>query len=243
MHPRSEIWRHYHEAQGDRTRMPAIPSDPKDWPESWKTIHYKEYDRLPKITLPDRGSLELPLSATIAKRVSGRNFTAGPLSLETLSQLLYWSVGKHEDSDRRHYPSGGGRYPIEVYPVVLVDNGTFRSGAYHYNSRSHELDVLWERSFSPEERETISVYPWVARASVVLVMTAVTNRTIEKYGERGYRLSLLEAGHIGQNVTLTSAALGVQCCPLGGVRDGYFEQLLDIDANVEPIVYTIAIGL
>ena len=41
-----------------------------------------------------------------------------------------------------------------------------------------------------------------------------------KYGERGIRFLLLEAGHLMQNLCLLSASLGVSTLPLGG----YFER-------------------
>jgi nitroreductase len=41
-------------------------------------------------------------------------------------------------------------------------------------------------------------------------------RVERKYGERGYRFLLLEAGHLMQNLCLLSASLGLMTVPLGG---------------------------
>jgi SagB-type dehydrogenase family enzyme len=41
-------------------------------------------------------------------------------------------------------------------------------------------------------------------------------RTTAKYGERGYRFLLLEAGHLLQNLCLLSASVGLATVPLGG---------------------------
>ena len=73
-------------------------------------------------------------------------------------------------------------------------------------------------------------------------MTAVFSRTQNKYGERGYRYVLLEAGHVGQNLALAAEALGLRCAPLAGTRDETIETLLDIDGVTESLVYTLVFG-
>ena len=73
-------------------------------------------------------------------------------------------------------------------------------------------------------------------------MTSQFERTQMKYGERGYRYILLEAGHIGQNICLVSETLGLKCCALGGTMDKNLEELLDIDGETESVVYGFAIG-
>jgi SagB-type dehydrogenase family enzyme len=73
-------------------------------------------------------------------------------------------------------------------------------------------------------------------------MTDVFWRNQNKYGERGYRYILLEAGHIGQNIYLVSEALGLKCCALGGTRDENLEELVDIDGVTESVVYALAVG-
>ena len=73
-------------------------------------------------------------------------------------------------------------------------------------------------------------------------MTAVFSRNQMKYGERGYRYVLLEAGHIGQNMYLNAAALSLKCCALGGTIDSKLEKFLDIDGITESVVYAVAFG-
>ena len=63
-----------------------------------------------------------------------------------------------------------------------------------------------------------------------------------KYGDRGYRHVLAEAGHLAQNLYLISSALGLSCCAMGGYYDEEINNLLDIDGVGESIVYILAIG-
>ena len=86
------------------------------------------------------------------------------------------------------------------------------------------------------------MYPYVKNASVAIVMSAIFWRMQNKYGERGYRNILLEAGHIGQNIYLISEALGLKCCAQAGTIDESLEKFLSLDGREESIVYGFAIG-
>ena len=152
---------------------------------------------------------------------------------------------------RRAQASDGARFPIEVYPIVFRPSTSsgqapggdgLKAGLYHYNVKDHALDVLWDGEFSDEDISQIFTYPWVKDAAVGIVMTAVFSRNQNKYGERGYRYILLEAGHIGQNLYLVSEALGLKCCALGGKKDENLEKLIDIDGVTESVVYGFAVG-
>lgn len=243
MQPLSDIWRNYQREQRNTNRMPVIPVDETDWPESWLKTHYKEYDRLPKVKLKPPVAIPSSVTDAIQGRYSHRDFIPKPLSLETVSQLLYWSLGKKHNAETRHYPSGGARYPVEIYLVHFFDSEDFKAGLYHYNFKENSLDVLWERPFNEEERKNISFYKWAHNASAAVFMTGVFDRSVQKYGERGYRFSLLEAGHIGQNLTLIAAALHLRSCPLGSVKEEYFEKLLDLNSHEEQIIYSLVIGV
>ena len=67
------------------------------------------------------------------------------------------------------------------------------------------------------------------------------SRSAVKYGLRAYPYSLIEAGHIGQNICLKCAELGVGCCPVSGFVDEEIVKLLDLTEYELP-VYSISIG-
>ncbi len=90
---------------------------------------------------------------------------------------------------------------------------------YHYDVKEHALDVLWQRSFTKADIANLFVYDWIGEASCALLMTAVFWRNQVKYGQRGYRYVLLEAGHIGENGYLTAEALGGGGCGMGGMQE------------------------
>jgi SagB-type dehydrogenase family enzyme len=237
----------FHASSKDHSKGHApISLDPSDWPDEWKVTHYKTYSRSEKIAFESATPQPHNLFDAIRQRHSVHAFNAQPISLSELGLLMQYSCGITRRGERMHHraqPSGGGRYPIEVYALVFTDGDGLPSGIYHYNVKEHALDVLSQKeSFTPESIQALFSYPWVQDASVVIVMTGVFARNQIKYGERGYRYLLIEAGHIGQNVQLVSQAIGVKSCPMAASRDEAIEKLLDIDGVTESLLYTVALG-
>jgi len=237
----------FHRASKDHNagRTRPIPGNDALWPPEWTTTYYKSYPRFRKIPL-EKTDLTSDLFECIGKRRSVRSFPSEPVSKTHLSTLLQHACGiveRYADKNpRRAYPSGGARYPIEIYTLVFAEKGEISPGLYHYNVQDHALDVLWERPFSADEIGTLFTYKWAQGASCAIVMTAVFQRTQMKYAERGYRYVLLEAGHIGQNICLVANAVGLACCPIVGTYDTPLERLIDIDGVTESVVYALALG-
>lgn len=142
----------------------------------------------------------------------------------------------------RVQPSAGSLFPIEVYVLVRRAAEGLMPGLYHYNVKMHTLELLWEKQFSDEELANYLIDSSEMHATVIFFLTAVFGRTQSKYGERGYRHALLEAGHIGQNLYLVSETVGLGCCAIGGTNDKEIERLLDIDGVNESLVYTLVAG-
>jgi len=224
---------------------PLVSVNPSKWPAEWKTIYYKTYPRLPKVVL---GEIEIKkdIIDCLKTRRSRRDFKKGSITKDELGTLLKYSCGEMgrpiNQTRGRAQPSGGGRFPIETYSIVLRPSGDMPAGLYHYDVRNHALDVLWQRDFDERDCHSLFTYPWVKDATIGIVMTSVFWRNQNKYGERGYRYILLEAGHIGQNIYLVCEALGLKCCALGGTYDENLEKLIDIDGVTESVVYAIALG-
>ena len=74
------------------------------------------------------------------------------------------------------------------------------------------------------------------------ITVGVFERSSAKYGNLAYIHSLLEAGHMAQNVLLISQALGLRSRPIAGFDDDAVLKLLDIETSTERPVYAIAIS-
>ncbi|MBI2635301.1 MAG: SagB/ThcOx family dehydrogenase [Parcubacteria group bacterium] len=215
-------------------------------PESpeWKTVSFKEYPRSLKILLPKPARLNIELSDAILKRKTEREFSARPVSKEILGTLLFWSMGilhKSEDGKNilhRPYPSGGARYPVELYAVVFRGED-LEKGAYHYNFKEHALEEIWHSDVS-KIAEALP-YEFAKNAAALIFLSFIGDRTMKKYGNLGYKFGMLEAGHIGQNIYLIGAAVGLGILALGGVDYEVVQKELDLDEE-ETVFYQLSLG-
>ena len=235
----------YHQATKKFSRL--VPMDSSKWPEEWKTTFYKTYLRFRKIDLLNV-EMKSDFFEAVKSRSSKREMTGGKISKEELSVLLKYSCGnirREENGDwRRAYPSGGARYPIEIYGLLINAGTGLEPGLFHYNVKSNQLEIMLKKQFLKKDLKQIAGYEFVESSSLIIFMTSVFWRNQNKYGDRGYRFILQESGHIGQNFYLISEILGLKCCALGGFRvsDEEIEKILRIDGTTESLVYTLVIG-
>ncbi len=211
-------------------------------------MEFKTYPRFPSIDLkPHVRELPLQLDATLRRRRSGREFTGAPLSLGELATLLQMASGititRNQNMGLRAYPSGGARYPLETYVMINQSSSGLNRGLYHFNVAETKLETLLDdKDVPPTTTGELLTYSWADQAGAIIFLTAVFARTMQKYGERGYRYILLEAGHLGQNLCLVAEALDLKCCPMGGVHEDALHELLDINPAEEAAVYCLVIG-
>lgn len=236
----------FHQSSKDRHGQGRvrIPRDDSNWPTAWKTVEYKSYPRLSHIKLPDERDIT-GVFKTIQSRRSNRAFEKRPLSLAQMSDLLRFSCGitsRNGNMELRAQPSGGHLYPIEVYAMVFAGGVDLPTGVYHYNVPEHALDQLWQKKFGAEDIKSMFLYPWAEHASAAFVLTGVFRRNQQKYGERGYRQILVEAGAILQNIYLVAAEIGLHCTAIDAVEETHIEREIDIDGIEESAIVSIMVG-
>jgi SagB-type dehydrogenase family enzyme len=220
----------------------------KHSPESWVRINYKTYPRLEKIFLTDKfPKRKVDLIRVLSERRSIRNFTGLPISITNLAYLLRYSCGlvnREVDPNisLRYYPSAGARYPLEIYALVLNDAYRLKSGVYHYNVKDHCLETLLKGNFENWLLKTTGKFKPLTKSSVIFIITAVLDRTRVKYGDRGYRYILLEAGHVAQNLLLLATELKMGSLAVGGYIDSNISELLNLELVKEVPLYMIAVG-
>ncbi len=188
----------------------------------------------PRTALPPAHVPGLPLVEALARRRSTEPAPGSSTTAASIGSLLA-AAG----ASVRYAPSGGALYPLELYLLAGRVEGVL-SGVYHYDSIDHCLELL------PRAAGRIAdmlVVPELAeRAAALVAVTGVFWRSRFKYGQRGYRFTLLEAGHAVQNLLLVAAGLGLAALPLGGFFDGPVDHLLGVDGVDESVVYLVAVG-
>ena len=189
-----------------------------------------------RVALPaPRTDSGVSLEAAILGRRSVREFAPTPLTREEIGQLAWAAQGITDPAGRlRAAPSAGGLYPLELY-LFTPD------GLYHYLPEGHALEVLSDRDLRAELRAAAQAQATVSDAPLVVLITAVYERTAARFGEQAERYVHLEAGHVAQNLQLQAVALGVASVPIGGFSDAQAAQALSLPEDHRP-VYLVAIG-
>lgn len=85
------------------------------------------------------------------------------------------------------------------------------------------------------------LYSTIRNANGVVMISAVFQQTMWKYGQRGYWYVWLDAGHVGQNFYLVATALALGPVTIGGFFDSELNNLLNLTMD-EEIIYLVCIG-
>ena len=177
---------------------------------------------------------EISLEEALTQRRSVRSLTDEELTLEEISQLLWAAQGLTADWGGRTAPSAGALYPLEVY-VATAD------GLYHYVAQGHKVIIESQDDLRPKLWEAGLKQDAIREAPAVFVITAIYERTAQKYGGRAERYVKLEAGHACQNILLQAVALDLGAVPIGAFYDDQVQAGLSLPPDHEPL-YIIPVG-
>jgi SagB-type dehydrogenase family enzyme len=114
-------------------------------------------------------------------------------------------------------------------------------GIYKYRPDRHEVTRAVEGDKRTELSQAALSQSSIKDAAVVLLLTAVYERTTTRYGERGVRYVHIEIGHVGQNVCLQAVALNLGAVVVGAFDDSGVKKIANLMPKEEPL-YLIAIG-
>lgn len=230
-----EAFKHLHE----------LSVNPMSYSQSVTFADIREYTESRRLPIAEGDTQELQsfgesssLVALQGARRSCRSFALAPVTLEQVGQVLTtsYSLSRHAT------PSAGGLYPIKIYLVVTRDQEDLRAGYYEYDPE-REACVRYSASVDLEllqfafDSDTL-----LFGAPVIVVVAADMERHSAKYSNRGYRYTILEAGHVAQNVQLSAAEVGLSVLEYGGFLDKVLATELSMDyPRVMPIV-TLGLG-
>lgn len=258
MIPDQPLWEVFHESSKWK---------PSDWAEVSRRAAAHARAGGPAPARPRRGPLlALPapvsgarlgvgLDAALHRRRSAREFAGLPLDLEEAGTLLWAAAGMIAAGGsgvggsglhaRRTVPSAGACYPIDAYFWFPIPPGGVHPGPYYYDASAHgaPLVALGPPESSLSDLLTASAFPaLIEHAGLLIVLAGVFARTTDRYGARGYRFVLLEAGHAAQNIYLAAAALDLGAVALGGLDDAMLDALLGLDGAHASVLYAVAVG-
>lgn len=242
------VWELYHENSklgrlSESVSETEVLTRMKQFAESLPFLGY------PIVELPAKGTpLGKSLHEAITTRTSTRTLTPAPITLDAVATLFHCAYGVTRDNAQtafprpfRVIPSAGAQYPLELFFHTAHILG-LPAGLYHYSSSDHQLRRVREEDRTAQLTQCF-VHPDIVRGATLLVfITALFERNTFKYGERGYRFTLLEAGHVAQNLNLSASALGFGSVNLGGYYDREVDDFLGLDGITHSTVYVVALG-
>ncbi len=157
----------------------------------------------------------------LVHRRSTRAWPGCGIDRSTFSTLLWMSAANRPSDDgsiSRPYPSGGGVYSLQVYPVIgpgAVES--LAAGVYRYRPDRHALQVLTTGAAACEPFLTAAAEAvGNGRPPVVFVISSRIANQSEAYYQIAYSLVLKEVGGLFQTLYLVCEYLGLTACALGG---------------------------
>lgn len=192
-----------------------------------------------RVDLPDEPLTVGSLANSISHRRSRTPSGAISVSLDEIGTALHYSCRAQSgdgDSTRRPAPSAGALYPLDMYLWLYRCEGL--TGLWHYLPDHHSLEVL-DRRVEKEDMSSAFMDPDdIDGAAGVFILVGSFWRSRLKYGARGYRFVLFEAGHVFQNAALVLASLGCRGKPVaGGFYDEALNRLVAVDGVEEAVLY------
>ncbi len=211
----------------------AMTDAPIDLPRAFESLHKDE-----------------DFFTVVMKRKSSRVYTQEGMSLLELSYMLWLTQGVKEIRGKsyatlRTVPCGGARHPFECYLLVQKVEGLV-PGAYHYLPMTHQLELL-----SPmEDKEALRALMgkslcgqgWAAKADAVFYWSFVPYRSEWRYGVFSHRMIMADLGHVGENLYLSCAALGLGTCGIGAYDQKLCDETFGLDGQEEFTLYAQSVG-
>ncbi len=185
----------------------------------------------------------------MARRRTNRKARPNAVSLQQLSDCLFAGLGITGETENcvgklplSMTPSGGARNPYEAY--VFANNVTgMKPGIYHYSALEHSLGLL-------DHNDIISIssliggQEWGDDMPCLIMLCAHLDRTMWKYVDaNAYRVVLIEAGHIGQNIMLAATDHGLSACPTAAISHSKVKALLGISNLLHAPIYALSLSV
>lgn len=180
----------------------------------------------------------------LEQRRSLRKYTSTELSLEELSYLLWATQGVQKKTDThtlRTVPSAGSRHAFETYLLITHVNG-LTQGVYRYLALDHQLVEVDLGKEIVTKLVEASRMKFIETAPVTFIWAAVTERMTWRYGNRGYRYLLLDAGHVCQNLYLSAESINCGACAIDAYNDDGINQLLHLNGEDQFVIYMASVG-
>lgn len=199
-----------------------------------------------RVELPSPAKVGGEIQKLIEQRTSLRRYAEKALTQKELSCLLWCTQGVKKTEAGLHtfrtVPSAGARHAFETLVLANRVEG-LEPLLYQYMALEHKLGVVSHDSRIAEKIVFGCMgQNMVATSAATFIWVADVERMTWRYGERGYRYILLDAGHICQNLYLAAESIGCGACGIGAFDDDVMNETLGLDGERHFVVYVGCVG-
>ncbi len=196
-------------------------------------IQYSNSNKI-KLPAPDKKG-GMPVELAINNRRSVRDYSDKPLTIKEVSQLLWSAQGiTNKERSLRAAPSAGATYPLELY-LVADDVTGLDDGVYHYIPKGHYIKKIKDEQIKGELTTAALGQSFISDAPIILVISAVYERTTYRYGDRGKRYVHMEVGHVAENIYLQAESLHLGTVVVGAFADEKVKKLIGMKDKETPM--------
>lgn len=190
------------------------------------------------------------LMQLMARRRTVRSAGKPGITLQQLSDCLFAGLGLTGTTKNAAAgtlplgmtPSGGARNPYEAY-VYARDVEGLAPGFYHYSAFDHDLALI-ETDRVPKLSELVGGQDWADEMPCLIILCAMLERTMWKYDDpNAYRVVLIEAGHIGQNIMLAATRNGLSACPTAALNHTTIRECVGLKRLTDAPVYALTLAV
>lgn len=193
---------------------------------------------------------DISLTEALETRRSIRNYAQIPINAKEIGEFLYRTArvkqiikSKQGEYTSRPYPSGGGLYELELYPLIHNCQG-INSGFYHYDPLAHQLCLLSELN---QDTEKMLKDAWLAsgkhnQPQILISIAARFTRLSWKYESIAYSLILKHVGVLYQTMYLVATAMNLAPCALGSGNADLFTKVAATNYYAESSVGEFILG-
>ena len=209
-----------------------------------KPYEFRIFEHIPALPLPS-GLLDLPVHAL---GLMEHGFAALPGSapeppaqdLKTLGTWLHFADGiasrkrlVTQTVFTRTCASDGHTFPCEIYIAAFAVDG-LEPGLYHYSPREFALRKL--RGGAETLARLTRGRPDLAFLKTVpcaMLVSTIFCRATWRFGKRGYRHAIHDAGYLIQNLVTVATGLGVQTMTRLILNDAAGRDLIGVPADAD----------
>jgi SagB-type dehydrogenase family enzyme len=173
------------------------------------------------------------VQSTIATRRSTRRFLPRPIDKAALLRALMHAYPQ---------PPGHLLAPelLESYFVAVQVEGV-PPGSYAFDPVARHLVERAPGDFGAELHHLGLDQEIFEGAAAALIHAVDITRAVARYGDRAYRLALLDAGHVGERLNLAALREGIGVSGCGGYYDDEMNRVLRIPES-RAVVYITVLG-